>query len=96
MFFSNTRFEVENGSKVSFWHNLCFGDLILKEAFPNLYGIVGVKDVSVAAHLKISGGSNQWNVNFAKASSELRGGCHCLILQVLYSTRVRQICEYKL
>ena len=37
--------------------------MALKEAFPHLCGIAYTKD----AHLKLSGGSNQWNVSFARA-----------------------------
>jgi hypothetical protein len=39
------------------------GDMALKEAFPHLYGIAYAKD----AHLKLYGGTNQWNVSFARA-----------------------------
>jgi hypothetical protein len=38
-FSSHTRFEVGDGSKVRFWHDLWCGDMALKEAFLDLYGI---------------------------------------------------------
>jgi len=38
--------------------------MALKEAFLDLYGIACVEDAFVAAHLEISGGSNQWNECF--------------------------------
>lgn len=66
-FSSHIRFELGNGSKVRLWHDLC-GNKALQEAFPILFGIACVKDASIAAHLKLSGGYNQWNVSFVKAT----------------------------
>jgi hypothetical protein len=63
--FQVTRFEVGDGAKVRLWHDLWCRDKALKEVFPNLYGIACAKDASVAAHLELFGGSNQWKVSFA-------------------------------
>jgi hypothetical protein len=63
---SYTRFELEDGSKVRFWHDRWCGDKALKEAFPNLYGIICAKDAVVAAPLELSGGSNKLNVSFVE------------------------------
>ena len=38
------------------------------EVFSDLFGIAYVKDASVAAHLELSGGSNQRNVSFVRAA----------------------------
>jgi len=69
-FSSHTSFEVGDGSKVRFLHDLWCGDKTVKEAFHDLYGIACAKNASVVAHLELSGGSNQWNVSFARAAHD--------------------------
>jgi hypothetical protein len=44
--------------------------MTLKEAFQELSGIACAKDAYVEASLEISGGSNQWNVNFVKTAHD--------------------------
>jgi hypothetical protein len=39
MYSSHTRFEVGDCTNFRFWHDLWCGDKVLKEAFPDLYGI---------------------------------------------------------
>jgi hypothetical protein len=58
-FSSYTRFEVEDATRISFWHDLWVGDMTLKAAFPALFGIAAAKDASVANKLELLGGSNQ-------------------------------------
>ena len=60
-----TRFEVRDGSKISFWHDQWCEDAALKVAFPVLYGLACAKGAFVVADLEFLGGSNQWNVSFA-------------------------------
>jgi hypothetical protein len=69
-FSSHTRFEVGNGSKVSFWHDLWCGDKVQKEVVPVLYGIACMKNASIVSHLEISGGFNQCNVSFARTAHD--------------------------
>jgi hypothetical protein len=54
-----TRFEVGDGTRTRFWHDLWCGDTVLKEAFPVLFGIVREKDASVADNMEILDGSIQ-------------------------------------
>jgi hypothetical protein len=56
-FSSHIRFEVGNGSKVCFWHDPWYGDMALKVAFSDLFGIVCAKDAFVASHLELFGGA---------------------------------------
>ena len=44
-------------SRISFWHDLWCGDMVLKIAFPSLFGIACVKDASVADTWEVLGGS---------------------------------------
>jgi hypothetical protein len=58
--FSNyTRFEVGDGTRISFWHDLWVGNMTLNAAFPALFGITIAKDASVANNLEFLGASNQ-------------------------------------
>ena len=54
----HTIFEVEDGSKVSFWHDQWYRDVALKATFLVLFGIDCAKNDFVAAHLEFLGGSN--------------------------------------
>jgi len=42
----------------------------LQEAFLDLYGIDYAKDASVAAHLELCSGANQWNVSFDRVAHD--------------------------
>jgi hypothetical protein len=46
---------VGGGSKVRFSHDLCCGDMTLKEAFPVLFGIARIKDTSIGDSCGIFG-----------------------------------------
>jgi hypothetical protein len=50
-----TKFEVGNGSRISFWRGKWCRDVALKVAFQVLFGIARVKDASVANHLEFLG-----------------------------------------
>jgi hypothetical protein len=50
-FCSHTRFILGHGLRIRFWHDVWYGEMTLKEAFPVLYGIACYKDALVAAHL---------------------------------------------
>jgi hypothetical protein len=79
MFSNHTRFEVEDGYKIRFWHDLWCGDKALKEAFSNLYSIACVKDAS-----------HQWNVIFIRAARDWKVVVFALFFNLLYSFRVKQ------
>jgi hypothetical protein len=53
-----TKFVVGDGSKSSFLHNLWCRDTALKVAFPALFGVARVKDVTVADNFEHLGDSN--------------------------------------
>jgi hypothetical protein len=70
--------------------------MALKEAFPNLYGIACAKNASVATYLELFGGSNQWNVSFARAVYDWEVDIFASFFRVLYSVRVSWKGEDKL
>jgi hypothetical protein len=66
IFLGLSRFEVGDGARTKFWHDMWFGVTALKEAFPILFGIARAKDAFVADNLELLGGSNQWSARFSR------------------------------
>jgi hypothetical protein len=64
------RFEVRDGVRTKFWHDLWCGDTVLNEVFPNLFGIARVKDASVADNKEVLGNSTRWNVSFIREAGD--------------------------
>jgi hypothetical protein len=95
-FSCHTKFEVGDRSQISFWHDKWCMDVALKATFPVLYGIARVKDASIADHLELFGGSNRWNVSFARAAQNWVVDIFASFFQVLHSTRVKIVSEDKL
>lgn len=96
MIFSHTRFEMGDGSKIRFWHDVWHGEKALKEAFLNLYSSACVKDASVAVQLELSSGSLQWNISFIKATHDWEVDVFTSFFNLLYSYRMRREGEDKL
>jgi hypothetical protein len=53
-----TRHVVGDGTRISFWRDLWYGDSVLKVAFPVLFGIACVTSASVANNMEVLGGLN--------------------------------------
>jgi len=85
-----TRFEVGDGERIRFWHDLWCGDSVLKEVFPDLFGIARVKDASVADNMEVLGGSTQWNVSFVREAHDWEVDVFASFFQVLHATRVNR------
>jgi hypothetical protein len=95
-FCSHTKFDMGDGSKIRFWHDLWRGDLALKEAFSILFGIACTKDTFVVAHVEFFGGSIQWNMSFARAAHDWEVDTFTSFFRVLYLVRMRLEWEDKL
>jgi hypothetical protein len=67
---SYTKIEVGNGTRISFWHDLWVEDMTLKVAFSTLFRIAAAKNASVANNLELLGGSNHWDVSFAREAHD--------------------------
>jgi hypothetical protein len=61
---------VGDGTRISIWHNLWFGDTVLKVALSILFGIACVKNTSLAANMEMLEGSNKWNVSFTREAHD--------------------------
>jgi hypothetical protein len=69
-FLGFSRFEVGDGVRTKFWHNIWREDTVLKKAFPVLFGVARAKDAYVADNFKLLGGSNQWSVSFSREAHD--------------------------
>ena len=58
------QFEVGDGSRVLFWHDVCCGELPLKILFPALFNIACTKEAWVEENMDIAHGVIHWNVMF--------------------------------
>jgi len=79
---------VGDGIRTKFWHDLWCGNTVLKEAFPVLFGIARVKDVSVADNMEVLGCSIQWNVSFVREAHDWEVDVFASFFQVLHSAMV--------
>jgi len=89
-FLGFSRFEVEDGARTKFWHDLWCMNIVLKEAFPVLFGISSAKNASVADNLELLGGSNQWSVSFSREVHDWEIDVFAFFFQVLHSVSVRR------
>jgi hypothetical protein len=83
------RFEVGNGSHISFWHDWWCGDRSLKQGFPALFSIVRNKDAMVVDNLAVHNGVIQWNVLFTRQIQDWEMDMVLSFLDRLYSISAR-------
>jgi hypothetical protein len=83
------RFEVGNGSNISFWQDWWCGDRSLKQCFPDLFSIVRNKDAMVADNLVVHNGVIQWNVLFTRQIQDWEMDMVFSFFDRLYSTSAR-------
>jgi hypothetical protein len=88
-FANHVRFEVGDGSKVLFWHDVWCGEQPLKNIFPELFTIACRKDVWVAETMQIHNGSIHWHVLFTRPVQDWEVELVSRFFEMLYSQRVR-------
>jgi len=64
-------YEVGDGSKVRFWHDLWCVEQSLKISYLYLFSIARCKDTWVADHMLFRNGNFQWNVFFSRLMREV-------------------------
>jgi hypothetical protein len=62
------RFEVGDGTRIRFWHDVWCGDQPLKESFLVLFHIARKKEAWVSDHMQIMNEEAHWNVPFCRAA----------------------------
>jgi hypothetical protein len=68
------KFEVGDGSQISFWQDIWCGDQLLKVSYLELYRIARNKEAWVNDNMQILNEEVHWNVHFYSRSSGLGGG----------------------
>lgn len=61
-FAHHVRYGVGDGSKVLFWHDVRYGEIPLKNLFPELFTIVCGKDSWVEENMQTQNGNILWNI----------------------------------
>jgi hypothetical protein len=62
--------------------------MALKVAFIALFDIAPAKDAYVANNLEFFGGSNQWNMSFAREAHDWEVNVFASFFQVLHSVKI--------
>jgi hypothetical protein len=83
-------YEVGDGSKVRFWHDLWCGEQSLKISYSDLFSIARCKDAWVADHMQFRNGNLQWNIFFTRPVHDWEVDLVSSFFELLYSLRVRQ------
>lgn len=63
-----TRFEVGDRYKIKFWHDIRFGDIALKEVYPEIHGIAQIQEASIANLVEIYSCTPLKNATFIRAT----------------------------
>lgn len=87
-FYSFAMFEVGDGVRMRFWHDLWCRNMVMKEVFPDLFGIARVKDAYVADNKEVLGGSIKWNWSFVRETHDWEVDAFASFSQVLHSATV--------
>jgi hypothetical protein len=79
------QFEVRDGSRVLFWHDVWCGELPLKILFPDLFNIACAKEAWVEENMDIAYGVIYWNVMFIRLVHDLEMEAASRFFELLYS-----------
>ena len=86
-FSTNLQFEVGNGTRVKFWHDIWCGNCPLKVTFSELLSFKSVKDSSIANVLCLSNGVPHWDVHFSRPVQDWE-----LESSIFYGSYLFQVC----
>ncbi len=78
-------FDVGDGSRVSFWHNVWCGDRTLKEMFPTLLVIACNPKALVADLLRGHNGTTHWDLTFTRYIQDWESKALMNLLELLYA-----------
>jgi hypothetical protein len=81
-------YEVGDGSKVLFWHDVWYGEQPLKVSFLELFTIACGKDAWVADNMQLQNRNIHWNIIFARPVHDWEVQVVFGFFEVLYSQRV--------
>jgi hypothetical protein len=92
----HVRFDLGVGSKISFWEDVWCGEVSLKDTFPGMFSIAGLKEASIADNVERSNGVVQWNIVFTRLVHDWEVEILGSFYSRLYSFKFRGHLEDKL
>jgi hypothetical protein len=90
------RYEIGNGSKVLFWHDVWCGEIPLKILFPELFLIARRKEAWVEENMQRQNGTILWNIVFSRLVHDLEVEAVSRFFGMLYTLKVSSEGEDKL
>ena len=78
-------FDVRDGSRVSFWHDVWCGDNTLKETFPTLFAIACNPSASVADILRVHNDTTHWDLTFTRYVQDWECDTLMNLFEILYA-----------
>jgi hypothetical protein len=90
------RFDLGDGSRISFWEDVWCGESSLKDTYPGLFNIANVKEASIADNVERSNGVVQWNIVFTCLIHDWEVETLASFYRCLYSFQFRGQLEDKL
>ena len=82
-FKSLVHFEVKDGLRVLFWHDVWCGDRSLKTQFPSLFRLARHKNATVHDVFSFNGNIYHWNLNFVRSLNDWEEDSICSLLALL-------------
>jgi hypothetical protein len=95
-FAAHVRYEIGNGSKVLFWHDVWCGEIPLKNLFPELFLIARRKDAWVEEIMQRQNGTILWNIMFSRSVHDWEVEAVSRFFGMLYTLKVSSEGEDKL
>jgi len=95
-FAAHVRYEIGNGSKVLFWHDVWCGEISLKNLFPDLFLIARRKDAWVEENMQRHNGTILWNIVFSRLVHDWEVEAVSRFFGMLYTLKVSSEGEDKL
>ena len=92
-FKSLVNFEVNNGARVYFWHDMWCGDRSFKDQFSELFRMARCKDASVKQVVSWNGDQYHWNISFSRSPNDWEEEKVLDLLALLANISVVQVGE---
>jgi len=95
-FATHVRYEIGNGLKVLFWHDVWCREIPLKTLFPELFLIARSKDAWVEENMQRQNGTILWNILFSRPVHDWEVEAISRFFEMLYTLKVRSEGEDKM
>jgi len=92
-FKSLVNFEVNNGARVYFWHDVWCGERSFKDQFSELFRMARCKDASVQHVVSWNGDQCHWNISFSRSPNDWEEEKVLDLLALLVNITVVQVGE---